>query len=164
MKMRVNVILSAEKPARTPAQDRANVQRTNQLHQLLHAYGITFVPALGCYKGVEERSVVTYIDNSDDYELVLDMAWNYQQESVLVVDRNHVARLVFAKGGIKRVGMMERVSEIVARSREGWTRTRASDAPDAGFTWWTVNHEATPRVEAYSEGDNAALDALPSLH
>jgi hypothetical protein len=163
MKMKVNLIMSAELRARTPAQDRENVARTNELHRQLNARGITFVPALGSYKGVEERSVCALVYDSDDYDWLLQLAARYGQESVLVVDLNRVARLVYMAGGVERIGMMERVPEHVARERDGWTRTRASTAPDSGFVWWAVNRDGTPGgAETYHLAEAQRLD-VPSV-
>lgn len=142
MKMHVNVILSAEHAARTPADDVANAKRTNALHAALHERGIAFLPARGCYKGVEERAVVTLIEDSDDYEWLLEHAFTEcHQESVLVLDDNMIARLHYANGAVERLGVMEKVPEWIARSKDGWTRVPRPLDVLAPHDYWIVNRD-----------------------
>jgi hypothetical protein len=163
MQMKVNVVMSAERPARTPAQDAENARRTNELHLALHERDIVFVPARGSYKGTEERSVVAANDDSDDYDWLLELAWSFDQESVLVVDANYVARLVYAEGGIERAGMMVKVNERIARSKPGWTRISNGSPITPDFAYWTIDPEGTPLVEAVYASEAQRL-GIPELH
>lgn len=165
MKMNVSIVMSAELASRTPAGDAENMRRTAELHLALHERDLTFVPARGFYKGSEERSVVVLIDDSDDYDFVLALAFErFEQESVLVVDANYVARFVYAKGGIERAGMMVKVDERIARSREGWTRIGLGTPAAPQFDWWVLEREATPLVEAVYPAEAAKLNLLPVVH
>jgi hypothetical protein len=153
---KVNVILSAEKPARTPAQDNANIARTNALHLELHARDIHFVPARGFYKGAEERSVVALIDDLDDFVWLSDLAFGtLGQESVLVVDANLVAVLYFADGRIERLGVMTRVNEFEARRQDAWTRVRRPMDVSEPFDYYVTVRDLAPISETIEVGLDA---------
>lgn len=144
MKMRLNVIMSAERAARTPGQDLANVQATNKLHGALYDRGMNFSPARGCYKGVEERAVVVAVGDSDDYDWLLEHAFTQLgQEAVLTVDpEDGYARMHYKDGRVERAGFMRQATEFEARQRDGWTRT-----PNPGtLPPWTYFVIDNPRV------------------
>lgn len=78
--------------------DESNQNRTDSLERRLHAEGLATVQVNGCYNGKRERSILVVDDApyNDLCELaVLKLAKWYDQESVLAVDANRQARLIF---------------------------------------------------------------------
>lgn len=143
MQMKLNVILSAHRPSRTPAQDVENARRANALQLWLHEHGLNFTAARGAYKGVEERSVVVQVTNDGDYDELLDHAFaELQQESVLVVNPvDGAARLHFENGDVKSIGYMHEAPEHVARARDAWTRVVYGAGPSTAVQWFVVSDE-----------------------
>lgn len=72
-----------------------------------------FNNAEGMYKGVKEESFVILVFNRDQIELLLAVASQYKQESVLHQDSNGKARLIFIEDKSEMLlGDMLEVSSI----------------------------------------------------
>jgi hypothetical protein len=136
--MTMYIIMSAERPARTPAQDRDNAFRTNCLHRTLFDRGIDFTPARGSYKGDQERCVVIALEGATqgDAEFVRHLAFSvFQQESILVVGGDSMcATLVYSGETSEPLGVMTKVAMEDALRCDAWTRVRNA----SGFDYWVA--------------------------
>lgn len=92
------VILSAE---RVEHDRRENRRRTRKLEKRLLSNNFNIMPALGMYKGVSERSIVVLTKH---FEEMLDVAGDYQQESILVVNEHNSASLIYHDGRSENLG------------------------------------------------------------
>lgn len=114
LKKRV-VLMSAELSTLNQTQ---NNDRTAELERLMLEKGLKFGPATGSYKGTLEKSFV--IDASEDILPVVDeLARKFGQESVLVVDENQKATLIFSDGKKEVLGQMMAVDH--ENAGENWT-------------------------------------------
>lgn len=113
------VILSAEKSNL----DRINNgKRTMLLEQMILDIGLNFEPALGVYKGSEERSFVVVINNNTDLETLKSFAFkNFEQESILYQDSNQEAYLITNGGDVIQLGKLTNVPREVATRQDGYT-------------------------------------------
>jgi hypothetical protein len=108
------VIFSIETGTPAGIYDKQHVE--NELSQ----YG--FKSVLGSYNGVQENSYV--VDASTDNALndVLELAVNYNQESILIVDENRIASLYFIKTGLTtKLGNFTSISALEASKLDNWT-------------------------------------------
>ena len=75
---------------------------------------------VGCYKGQDERSyIIDAVDNSLDD--ILTFAKQYNQESILYLDNQRLATLIFDKDNSVSLGKFKGVSESNATSRDAYT-------------------------------------------
>jgi hypothetical protein len=142
----MQVIFSAERPARTPAQDLENAKRSTALQLWLSEMGYEYTPARGCYKGVEERSVVVLVDNDSDFDELLFHAFDMLgQESVLLLDpTDGSAALRYDDGRVEPIGYFHQVPEHVARARDGWTRVIKGAMQHSETAWYVVSDRVPP--------------------
>ena len=102
-----------------------NVYRSNLLGRTLRAQGFATAVCEGAYKGVPERSILVIDErpNTDEcYNAVIRLANVYNQESVLTVDANRNAHLVFCDGRPPvRLGIFTCVSEEEAKAQDAYT-------------------------------------------
>ena len=80
----------------------------------------------GSYKGEKERSYVVTFQTLEDLQQILHVARTYKQESILVVDVERNAQLMFLNtysGGTmpKYVGKFKNVPKFEALEQEAWT-------------------------------------------
>lgn len=107
--------------------DAANAtERTATLAHQLRASGFAVDSVRGCYMGQTEPALIAIpFDRScaDSERAVLRFARLYGQESILAVDANRAATLVFCADETRRVplGQFYAVDECVARTRDAWT-------------------------------------------
>lgn len=118
-------ILSAELSIYTP---EVNATRTEQLRGQLEARDLDFAASSGAYNGTTEANfIVLSDDGSREFELVLSLARRYGQQSVLHVDANRGATLVYTHTDLTRgsqrvpLGQYKRVSEYDAKRASGYT-------------------------------------------
>lgn len=118
-------ILSAELSIYT---GEVNATRTEQLRGQLEARDLDFVSAWGAYDGTNESNfIVLSDDGSREFELVLSLARRYGQQSVLHVDANRGATLVYVNTDLNRpvqrvpLGRFKQVSEHDAKRASGFT-------------------------------------------
>jgi hypothetical protein len=113
------VILSAELKTETT---EANKRRTNNLESCLVDMRLPFKRGTGVYKGTEEVSFVVVVNDELDIQTVKDFAFkSFGQESILHVDSNQEAVLVFNNGVTERLGRLEQVEQSVALGRDSYT-------------------------------------------
>ena len=111
-------ILSAETDIHTTNE---NAYRTGMLNRQLRAAGLATAKCRGVYKGRAEKSILVIDEtpNVDDcFNIVLRLAATYAQETVLAVDANRNANLVFTdeSRGSQWIGRFITVTEDVAKA------------------------------------------------
>ncbi len=106
---------------------RINADRTDSLERWLRAEGFATVQVQGCYEGEREPSILVVDDrayNDVCEQAVLRLARQYDQKSILAVDANRQARLIFcAFGNFKAIGRWRAVHP-----------DQVMDNPDASYT------------------------------
>lgn len=77
---------------------------------------------LGSYKGILETSFVANADTDDKLDAVIQLAKQYNQESVLIIDEQRRASLFFIKTGqYEPIGDFRAVDAETAKSLDNWT-------------------------------------------
>jgi hypothetical protein len=113
------VILSAETGNAT---FEGNRQRTENLESCLADLNLSFKRGTGVYKGVQEVSFVVIVNNETDIQVLRDFAFkSFGQESILHVDSNQEAVLIFNDGTREQLGRLEQVNREIATSRDAYT-------------------------------------------
>ena len=103
-----------------------NAYRTGMLARQLRKAGLATAVCQGVYKGRAEKSILV-IDETphvdDCFNIVLRLAATYAQETVLAVDANRNANLVFTDGerGSQWIGRFISVTEKVAKAAGDYT-------------------------------------------
>ncbi len=101
------------------------VYRSSLLARTLRRQGFATAVCEGAYKGVKERSILVIDErpSTDEcYDAVIRLANLYNQESVLAVDSNRNAHLVFCDGRPPvQLGQFMCVSEEEAKSQDAYT-------------------------------------------
>ena len=115
------VLISAELKTLSQVE---NVQRTARLGADLMMFGLGYKRAFGSYNGSIEKSFV--VDASEDTALehLRDLASEYGQESILVVqdDANRSADLFFTfPKTIQRLGSFQAITALESRDLESWS-------------------------------------------
>lgn len=72
-----------------------NVLRRELLEKQLRHRGLSFKPVDGVYKGTTEHAYLVLVDSDRDEAICLELARRNEQESVLHVDANRVATLLY---------------------------------------------------------------------
>lgn len=83
---------------------------------------IGFKKVLGSYKGQTENSFVAIVNNDAKLNVIIDIANQWSQESILVVDENRKAKLVFMKGlEVQKLGDFRPIDVLEAQNLDNWT-------------------------------------------
>jgi hypothetical protein len=78
-------------------------------------------PALdGCYKGEVERSYILEV-NGKDLTDILAFSKEYNQESILYLDNQRLATLIYSMDNMVSLGLFKGVSEAHAKSKDAYT-------------------------------------------
>ena len=121
-------ILSAE---RSNISQEFNAARTRQLAEQLTARGLDFAPVTGSYQGATE-SLFIVLDDADAHgDTLAQLARRYGQESILAVDANRNAELIYINQGIGGNDTLR--AEPIGR----WAAISAERAPE--FDGWTLD-------------------------
>lgn len=114
------VIMSAE---RSNLDEHENDNRTRFLLGWLHCKGYSFKKVVGSYEGSQEISFLIDVDaNTNDVGLLINMGERLEQDSVLLIDDQNQATLVFCKDKSElNLGTMIEVSEQVAKNQSNFT-------------------------------------------
>jgi len=98
---------------------------------VLYSAGLAFVPALGSYKGMTNRSYVLDIGREGEFygeidqsklNIALDLASKHKQESVLMLDSNRRAQLYYIESQeLVDLGQLSAIGKTVADASEAWT-------------------------------------------
>lgn len=79
--------------------------------------------AEGCYFGTNEISYEVKARSTYELAYLKFLAFNrYQQESILQVDGENRATLIYHDGTTESVGRWTRTSEVIAKQQDCWTR------------------------------------------
>lgn len=115
------VILSAERSELNAFQNMGN---TLEMKEALTRRSMEFIEVNGVYKGTKEKSFAVKMNSSGDIHWIKAVARFFKQESVLAVDANKRAVLVFMgdNSGIE-LGTFHKVPKSVADSLEAYTET-----------------------------------------
>lgn len=102
--------------------DRAeNVRRTAILSGHLIMKGYNFRPLTGYYKGQKEQSFAVEVNGKELVELI-NLAKNFTQESVLIVDEKNGASLAFLSTNKKmKIGKFKIASREVAEKQDNYS-------------------------------------------
>jgi hypothetical protein len=77
-------------------------------------------PALdGCYKGEVERSYILEVDGN--LFSILAFAKEYNQESILYLDNQRLATLIYSMDNMVSLGLFKGVSEAHAKAKDAYT-------------------------------------------
>jgi hypothetical protein len=108
---------------RSELSDAVNDARHSKAIELLSFNGIRSKQVQGVYKGISEASIVTVIGNDAQRDLVMQVAREYNQESILILDADtRNARLYYLDNGqSESIGTFQVVSESEAKSRDAYT-------------------------------------------
>lgn len=111
------LIMSAE---RAGAPD--NVARTDRLIVDLHRLGLMAKPVVGVYQGTRETSFVVAVPDETALVRACALATLAEQESVLYIDADRTATLLYlATGARVDLGRFRAVSESEARAADAYT-------------------------------------------
>lgn len=100
-----------------------NQDRTTLLRKYLKERNVPFKELLGSYKGTQEHSFLVV----DTIENVLQYAKRFAQESILAVDSDRQAELVFVPyfhvpyTSEVKLGTFQQVTREEARAQDAWT-------------------------------------------
>ncbi len=88
------VVVSVDKTDLSP---EINLSRQHTFERQLYARDLSFKRVEGVYKGAREIAYVVPLDHEGDEDKVLVLAQRYGQESVLQVDFNRYAMLLYLR-------------------------------------------------------------------
>lgn len=90
--------------------------------KLMTDNNIGFKQVLGSYKGQTENSFVAIVNDDAKLNVIIDIADLWSQESILVVDENRKAKLVFMKGlEVQKLGDFRPIDVLEAQNLDNWT-------------------------------------------
>lgn len=103
-------------------EDRENAARCETVQRWLESDGYATAVVRGCYQGAIEPAILVIDDRDDCRAAVLRVARQYAQDSILAVDANRAARLVYCETGEREsLGQWQCVTEFEAKKRDAWT-------------------------------------------
>jgi hypothetical protein len=119
-------ILSAYRPEFTEKENRL---RSEQLFKQLERLGLKPIRAKGMYKGERELSFIVPYINTKTRERLFSIAFSmYEQESVLFVDNDKSAYLIYLDNNVEHIGSWEQVDRETAESQDAYTYIRFNDS------------------------------------
>lgn len=84
--------------------------------------GLAFKDLTGSYKGVKERSYLVLTHNNTAYQAALNLARRCEQESVLLLDEERNAKLMYLNDMYQiDIGVLTPVSKDEALEQDAWT-------------------------------------------
>jgi len=107
------VVISAEKSDLSP---RDNINRTEELLDILSDHGFTYTRGIGKYNGILEESVLVSINNyplvntEDSINWMQMIAREFGQECILEIKQGH-GWLRYSDGGEEYIGTMRPATE-----------------------------------------------------
>lgn len=119
------VILSPEKNDTT----ENNQIRHLNLQAFLKQQYFSFKTVKGMYKGKVENSYVITLKNEECLSMIKAALFNYPfgQESILYVDANRAAKLIYHSGEEKELGRFKPVDKSVASKLDAYTYDHNND-------------------------------------
>ena len=92
-----------------------------EIEALLDA-GLVFKALTGSYKGVQERSYLVLTHTDEAYRAALNLAKECNQESVLLLDEDRNAKLMYLDDMHQiEIGVLTPVSKDEALKQDAWT-------------------------------------------
>jgi hypothetical protein len=89
---------------------------------IMKANDIAFKKVIGSYKGQTENSFVAIVEDDKKLNVIIDIANQWMQESILIVDESRKARLLFMKGlDSQPLGDFRPIDALEAQNLENWT-------------------------------------------
>jgi hypothetical protein len=101
------IILSAEKADLSP---RDNINRTEELLDILSDHGFTYIRGIGKYNGTLEESVLVSVNEYPNVSLLRMIAKDFEQECILEIKQGH-GWLRYTNGGEAYIGTMRPATE-----------------------------------------------------
>jgi hypothetical protein len=99
-----------------------NSYNNKKLRDLLEAEWFGFDEAQGSYKGAKESSVVIPLNNDHQFDRLLTIAFGiFYQESILCVEKDGEAKLIYNDYSYEDLGRFTCVSKEEAESQEAFT-------------------------------------------
>lgn len=99
---------------------------TDNHRTLMESLKIPSFETWGFYKGQPELSIVVTVSNYEKYnawfDLILDIAKQFKQESILLVDSDDNADLYYVDTGMtKPLGVFQEASAVEAKKQDAYT-------------------------------------------
>lgn len=117
------IILSACLSGSSP---RENLDRSEELREMLKVRGFPFGEATGSWRGVEESSFIVRTNNKVDKLMLLKWAREFKQEAVLEIMPDRSCRLLDvnwpASGHPVYMGYIQNIPSRRIHEFEAWTR------------------------------------------
>lgn len=87
----------------------------------LKSKSLGFKIVKGSYKGTLETSILVIVDTDAKWNFIQDLAFRDGQESILLVNENRKANLVYRDYSVEPIGDFRNVSAVQAAELENWT-------------------------------------------
>jgi hypothetical protein len=110
------VIVSVYESSKTPSENAAN--HVNMLSNL-DLLSVPYQSITGSYKGTEEQSIIIPMSLERVAQMI---ARDHSQDSYLRHHSDRTCELVYSTGKVEKIGVMTEVPEIVAKSKDAWSR------------------------------------------
>lgn len=101
------VVISAEKSNLSP---RDNINRTEELLDVLTQFQLPYVRGIGKYNGVLEESILVTVHDYPNVSLLRTIAKDFEQECILEIKQGH-GWLRYTAGGEEYIGTMQPATE-----------------------------------------------------
>lgn len=105
----------------------ANIEASKAARLSLDALGLPHWDAVGSYlecdagEHKQEVSHIVHCKSAQDVELIKDIAWQYNQDCVMIVEQDNTAYLAFNHGDTMEIGVLTTVSKEVAHDNDCYT-------------------------------------------
>lgn len=88
-----------------------NKLRTDCLREALRRLGADIRTFEGCYKGSVETSFMVALEGSVTLQTIVNLAQEYNQESILTIDEELNTTLLYMDGRVENLGLYQEVKE-----------------------------------------------------
>ncbi len=127
-------------------QDEYDATRHEKLQRFLKNEGFAFKPVKGYFNGVIENSYVVMLHGEKFLESLLEAMFNsdFRQESILYVDANRYAKLIYNDEEEVELGKFHAIDKSLVKTLSAYTYDHANDI------YYTTSHEgmkATGEIE-----------------
>ena len=127
-------------------QDDHDMIRHEKLQRYLKNEGFSFKPVKGYYKGNLENSYVIILSGEKFLDVLKSAMFSdeFKQNSILYVDANRYAKLIYSDGIETELGKFHEIDKTLVRTLSSYTYDKAND------TYYTTSHggmKATGEIE-----------------
>jgi len=98
--------------------DATNLKQHKDVKKYLTSKRIPFIEYQGCYKNIKELSIMINDSNREQVEFLFDL---YNQESILHLDFDWNAKLLYNDGRVEPLGVWQRVPKHVAEQHDAYS-------------------------------------------